>query len=67
MRENEEAESAEASGNTDRFRAFVGEYGDPDTAQPWSMRADRQRVLLLVGAVIAVALVLALIAVFVAS
>ena len=67
MRENEEAESAEASGNTDRFRAFVGKYGDPDTTQPWSMRADRQRVLLLAGTVVAVAFVLALIALFVAS
>jgi hypothetical protein len=62
MRPHDEADS---SGTTAEFRAFVGAYGAPETTQPWTMRASRNRVALLAAAVAGVAIVLALIALLV--
>ena len=61
MREQNEADS---SRSTAEFRAFVGEYG-PEVTQPWTMRAPRKRVGLLAAIVVGVAVLLALVALFV--
>ncbi len=62
MREQNEADS---SRNTAEFRAFVGQYGGPEATQPWTMRAPRNRVALLAVTVVGVAVLLALVALFV--
>ncbi len=49
------------SGNTAQFRAFAAGRSGNDTA-PWAMRASRNRVAILAGTVIAVAVVLFIVA-----
>ncbi len=62
MREQNEADS---SRSTAEFRAFVGQYGGAEAPRPWTMRAPRNRVALFAAAVVGVAVLLALIALFV--
>jgi type II secretory pathway component PulM len=52
------------SASTAQFRAFAAERSGNDTA-PWSMRAPRNRVAVLAGVVIVVAVVLFVIALLV--
>jgi hypothetical protein len=52
------------SASTAQFRAFADERSGADSA-PWQMRAPRNRVAILAAAVIGVAVVLFLIALFV--
>jgi hypothetical protein len=52
------------SASTARFRAFANGRSGSDTA-PWSMRAPSNRVTILAGAVVAVAVVLFIIALLV--
>jgi hypothetical protein len=49
------------SANTARFRAFT-ERQDEDLPAPWQMRASRSKIWLLVGIVIAVAVIVAIVA-----
>jgi hypothetical protein len=58
-------EPADASGSTAQFRAFVDHAGGTETAQPWSMRAPRNRVAKLAAIVVGVAVVLAVLALLV--
>jgi hypothetical protein len=62
MREHDETDS---SGTTAQFRAFVAEAGAPEASQPWAMRAPRNRVAMLGGTVVGVAVLLILIALLV--
>jgi hypothetical protein len=55
----------DASGSTAQFRAFASRVGEGEA--PWRMRAPATRVALLAGAVVLVALVLALIAIAVVN
>jgi hypothetical protein len=57
-----ESASADSSGSTAEFRAFVSRSGT-ETEAPWSMRAPGRKVALLAGAVVAVAIVLVIIAI----
>lgn len=59
MRDHDETD---ASGSTAQFRAFVDRSGQGEMTQPWSMRAPRNRVVMLTLAVIGAAIVLALLA-----
>ena len=52
------------SASTAQFRAFANGRSGSETA-PWSMRASRNRVAILAGAVIAVAVILFIIALLV--
>ena len=52
------------SASTAQFRAFANGRSGSDTA-PWSMRAPRNRVAILAGLVVAVAVVLFIIALLV--
>jgi hypothetical protein len=45
--------------DTQRFQAFVA-HADSETPAPWQMRAPASRIWLLVGVVVAVAVVVAL-------
>jgi hypothetical protein len=62
MRENDTTDN---SGTTAEFRAFVGQPGPPDATQPWTMRAPRNRVAVLAGTVVGVAVLLVLISLLV--
>ena len=62
MRERDEADN---SGTTAQFRAFVDSGSGAEMAQPWSMRAPRNRVAILAASVVGAAIVLALIALMV--
>jgi hypothetical protein len=62
MRENDTTDN---SGTTAEFRAFVSEPGPADATQPWTMRAPRNRVAVLAGTVVAVAVLLVLISLLV--
>jgi uncharacterized membrane protein YeaQ/YmgE (transglycosylase-associated protein family) len=62
MRERDEADN---SGTTAQFRAFVDSGSGAEVAQPWSMRAPRNRVAILAASVVGAAIVLALIALMV--
>jgi hypothetical protein len=62
MREHDEADN---SGTTAQFRAFVDSGGGAEMTQPWSMRAPRNRVVILAVSVVGAAVVLALIALMV--
>lgn len=55
----------DASRSTAEFRAFANRTGE--TEPPWQMKAPPRNVLLLAGAVVVVALVLALIAIAVVN
>lgn len=55
----------DVSRSTAEFRAFASRSGE--TEAPWSMRAPGRRIALLAGIVIGVAVVLAIIALVVAS
>ena len=52
------------SASTAQFRAFANGRSGSDTA-PWSMRAPRNRVAILAGVVVAVAVVLFIVALLV--
>jgi hypothetical protein len=52
------------AGSTAEFRAFAA-AGSAETQPPWSMRAPGRRVAVLAGAVIAVAVILAVVALLV--
>ena len=52
------------SASTAQFRAFANGRSGSDTA-PWSMRVPRNRVAILAGAVVAVAVVLFIVALLV--
>ena len=52
------------SANTAQFRAFANGRSGSETA-PWSMRAPRNRVAILAGAVVVVAVILFVIALLV--
>jgi hypothetical protein len=54
----------EPSASTAQFRAFANERSGADSA-PWTMRAPRNRVIVLAAAVVGVALVLFVIALLV--
>jgi hypothetical protein len=54
----------DTSASTAEFRAFAAGT-DPDSMPPWSMRASGKRVALMVLVILAVAVVLGLLAVFV--
>ena len=54
----------DTSASTAEFRAFAAGT-DPENRPPWSMRASGMRVALMVLVIIAVAVVLGLLAVFV--
>jgi hypothetical protein len=54
------------SASTAQFRAFASERSGADAA-PWTMRASRNRVVVLAAAVVGVALVLFIIALLVIS
>jgi hypothetical protein len=60
-----EQDEADSSRTTAEFRAFVGQFGGVENTQPWAMRASRNRVAVLAAAVVGVAIVLALVALFV--
>ena len=62
-----ETETPDGSASTAEFRAFASRAGAEAEQRPWSMRAPGRRVAYLVGAVIVVAVVLAIIAMAVAS
>jgi hypothetical protein len=62
MREKDETDN---SATTAQFRAFVAQPGGPEAAQPWTMRAPRNRVAVLSATVLAVAVLLVLIAMLV--
>jgi hypothetical protein len=50
------------SASTAQFRAFADGRSGSDSVPPWTMRAQRNQVLILAGAVVAVAVVLGLVA-----
>jgi hypothetical protein len=54
------------SANTARFRAFV-QSQDEDLPAPWQMRASRSKIWLLLGIVLAVAVIAAVAAVLLAG
>lgn len=54
----------EPSASTAQFRAFANERSGSDSA-PWTMRAPRNRVVVLAAAVVGVAVVLFIIAILV--
>jgi type II secretory pathway component PulM len=62
MREHDDTDQ---SGTTAQFRAFVAQPGPADVSAPWAMRAPRNRVAVLAGAVIVVAVLLVLISLLV--
>lgn len=59
MREHDDADN---SGTTAQFRAFVNGGRGTELAQPWNMRAPRDRVVKLAAAVVGTAVLLVLIA-----
>ncbi len=62
-----ETETPDGSASTAEFRAFASRAGTEAEQRPWSMQAPGRRVVYLVGAVIVVAVVLAIIGIAVAS
>jgi len=62
----ENSASTDASRSTAEFRAFADRSGS-DAEHPWSMRAPGRKVALFAGAVVALAVVLAIIAIAVLS